>query len=121
MPETFVVRDWDVTNKLILGATKTITEHMKGMGRFGVTFSYSKGAHRLDIRWAALLEDSREISRDAHHGTTGARHDKNTYVLEIKEFHPGARYVLQASVRSDGGTDSSGEVWLRTLPPGRAR
>ena len=107
MSETWKTMRWDVT------------ERVKGAGRFGVAFSYSKGAHRMDIQWAALLEDGKEVSRDAHHGITGGRNDKNTYVLELEELRPGARYVLQASVRSDGGTDSNGEVWLRALPAGK--
>jgi len=93
-----------------------VTERIKSAGRYGVTFCYTKGRHRLDIQWAALLEDGKEVSRDAHHGMTGGRSRANTYTLDLAGLRPGSRYVLQASVRSDGGTDSSGEIRLRSLP-----
>ncbi len=98
-----------------------VTECLKSPGRFGVTFSYTKGRHRLDIQWAALLEDGREVSRDAHHGMTGGKSTANTYTLDLANLRPGSRYVLHASVRSGGGTDSNGEIRLRDLPPEGAR
>jgi hypothetical protein len=104
MSVTWKPMQWDVTG------------HIKSAGRFGVTFGYTKGRHRLNIQWAALLEDGKEVSRDAHHGMTGGRSRENTYTLDLARHRPGSRYVLHASVRSDGGTDSSGDIWLRVLP-----
>jgi N-acetyl-beta-hexosaminidase len=39
----------------------------------------------------------------------------NLYVLKVAQVKPQARYELRARVRSEGGTDSYGEVYLRRL------
>jgi len=98
--ETWAVREWE------------IGRHVTGAGKIKVTFLYTGGGCRLDVRSVEIVVDGRIVAKDAHWGTTGARHEKNTYSLEIGEFPAGATITLRAQIRSDGGTDSNGEILL---------
>ncbi len=89
-----------------------ITPHIKTAGSCAATFQYTGGACRLDVQWAALLENGKEIARDTHPGQTGGSNSQNTYTFDLKTVKPNATYTLKASVRSDGGTDSNGDVLL---------
>jgi hypothetical protein len=80
-----------------------------------VTFQYTGGACRLDIKDVVLLADGEEIGRDEHEGQTGGSNLQNIYTLGLKKPKAGAKYTLKASVRSDGGTDSNGEVLVRAM------
>jgi hexosaminidase len=92
--------------------TFDITGWIKEPGRYIVLFQYTRGAHRLGIEWAALVKDGEEVHRDAHRGVTGAKDENNLYRLELGEVDPGATYELRASLRSEGGVDSTGEIRL---------
>ncbi len=98
--QQFATHEWDLVDKV------------KDSGVYVAYFSYSHGADRLDIEWAELLENGVPISRDTHPGTTGGADSANQYVLQVYTFKPGAKYTLRASVRTDGGTDSNGDVFM---------
>ena len=100
MTEQFTEHEWDVTPKI------------DGESVYVAYFSYSGGADRLDIQWAELLQDGQPISRDTHDGTTGGADKDNEYVLQVYTFKPGAKYTLRAYVRTDGGNDSNGDIFL---------
>ncbi len=91
----------------------TVTGMLDRPGILEVIFQYEGGAHRLGIEWVALIEDGREISRDTHYGMTGAKDENNVYQVRAGKIRKGARYLIRASVRSEGGTDSSGSLWLK--------
>ena len=94
-----------------------ITAHVKHSGVYDVIFRYTGGAHRLDMRSVELLENDRVVSRDIHEGTTGARHHQNRYRLTVSTLRHQATYFLRALVRSDGGTDSNGQIILQPVIP----
>jgi hexosaminidase len=100
MSQTPVTLKWD--------ATAAITKS----GKYQVTMQYTDGADRLDVSWVALEENGTEIGRDTHDGSTGASDKKNVYSLFVPTVKAGAKYVLRAQVRSDGGTDSTGSVMV---------
>jgi len=89
-----------------------LTSHLDGPGTYVLIFSYTSGEHRLDIQSVEILEDEKVVSQDDHLGTTGGHHKDNTYTVQISEFKKTAKYLLRALVRSDGGTDSNGNVNL---------
>ena len=100
MSEKFVELTWDASRSV----TKT--------GKYRVTMQYSGGRHRLDIAWVSLLEDGKEIARDTHDGRTGVADVANSYVVAVPQMKDGAKYSIRAQVRSDGGTDSNGQVFV---------
>ncbi len=101
--EKFAMKKWD------------LTPLVKKPGKYAIEFQYTGGTHRLDIEWAEVLEDGKSVAQDKHLGITGGKTDQNVYNLRIPELKAGATYTLHASVRSDGGTDSKGDVLLRYL------
>lgn len=101
--EVFTPRTWDIS--------KAIT----AAGKYEVTFQFTGGAHRLDIGWAALFVNGKEVSRDQHEGVTGASTKKNVYRLVLDAAVVGAKYELQANIRSDAGTDSNGEITVQQV------
>jgi hexosaminidase len=100
--ESWTWIEWDVTALV----------HKPGPIQF--EFSFESGAHGLAIDSALLLEDGREIARDAHAGWAGAGTHDNVYRLTVPEpLGDHAHFVLRAHIRSDGGTDSHGSVLVR--------
>ena len=97
--ESYKILEWNVIPQI------------KKSGKATATFQYTSGTCRLGIEWVALsLANGKEVARDTHRGMTGAVDQDNVYTFDIKEVPPGAGYILRASVRSEGGTDSNGYV-----------
>ena len=90
--------------------TWNITEHLKTAGDYILKFAYTGGAHRLDIEWIEILENDKVVAKDEHPGTTGGRNKDNSYYVSIDKIVKSAAYTLKARVRSDGGSDSNGEI-----------
>jgi len=90
-----------------------VTALIRSAGNYEVTFAYTKGAHRLAIRTVELLAGGKVVSADQHDGVTGKLHSGNTYTLAIPPSAPGTAFTLRAEVRSEGGTDSNGEILIR--------
>jgi hexosaminidase len=101
MSEDYKRLEWDVTRFLT------------GPGAYEFEFAYSKGKCGAAIRWAALTADGVEADRDGHEGFAGARSRQNTFTLRLPSHNTAATYKLEASMRSDGGTDSNGVVRVK--------
>ncbi len=89
-----------------------ISEVLKQSGDYEVILDYEKGYHGVAIEWVALIENGSEIARDTHIGWSGTSELGHVYRLRINSVHPGAMYTLSVSMRCDGGTDSTGSVYL---------
>jgi len=100
MSENFVVFDYN------------ISEVLKQSGDYEVILDYEKGYHGVAIEWVALIENGSEIARDTHVGWSGTMKLGHVYRLRINSVQPGAVYTLGVSMRCDGGTDSTGSVYL---------
>lgn len=83
-------------------------------GDYEVAFIYQKGTHALDISEVTLLEDGKPITSDAHTGFAGNNMKGIAYKLKLPQVKSGATYTLRARVRGNGGTDSHGEVKIRS-------
>jgi hexosaminidase len=94
-----------------------ITAEVRQPGPLDVALVYQRGQHAVQIQSVTLLEDGRESSRDEHVGVTGAAHEKNTYHLRLAATKAGATYTLRARIRTNGGTDSYGDVLVVTATP----
>ncbi|MCE5185785.1 MAG: beta-N-acetylhexosaminidase [Planctomycetaceae bacterium] len=98
--ETFQPMEWEITPLL------------QGSGTYSAIFRYTGGAHRLDIQSVEVLEDGVVISTDKHFGRTGGSSVNNTYTVAIPEHKKTAKYLIRAVVRSDGGSESNGTIYL---------
>ena len=104
IPTEYVTRTWDVT--------ETVT----APGIYRVTFAFTGGYARLDIRSAAFVAGGRVLCEDRHDGRTGGTHLANTYQLLLRELPAGAKVTLSAVVRTDGSDDSNGTVTVTRVP-----
>ena len=91
-----------------------VSDFFKSPGIYRVKLRYRNGAHGVNVESAALLEDGKEIARDAHSGFAGGYSRGNLYELNVARIKAGTRYVLRLELRGEGGTDSHGEIWLQT-------
>jgi hexosaminidase len=98
--DAFAVREWNVTPAI------------PAAGTYEVKFQFSGGTHRLDIDWVELAVNGNVAGRDDHDGVTGATHAGNVYSIAVGAVPPGATLTLRANVRSDGGSDSNGEIFI---------
>ncbi|MDI9636948.1 beta-N-acetylhexosaminidase [Geitlerinema splendidum] len=96
--EEFQTVEWD------------LSEAIKQNGNYRIRFAYTSGDHRLDIAWAELIINGVSAGKDEHAGQTGGETKNNVYRFNNIKVPPGAKVMLQASVRTDGGTDSNGDI-----------
>ena len=90
--------------------TWVVSKGITGAGDYGFEFQYTRGAHRLDFRKVALLTDDAVVAHDDQAGHSGLENVHNVYRFAIAKHDPAAKYLLQAEIKADGGTDSSGEI-----------
>ncbi|MBX3728792.1 MAG: carboxypeptidase regulatory-like domain-containing protein [Candidatus Sumerlaeia bacterium] len=88
-----------------------------GGGDIRIEVVHDSGQHGVNISWVALLEDGREIQRDTHEGWSGYSKRDNIYRVPLAQPRQGARYTVDVSMRSDGGTNSEGMVWIVVKSP----
>lgn len=98
--EQFAVKEWDVSPSIL------------NPGDYDVLFAYSWGDDRLDIQWVELLADGKLLQRVEHLGRTGGESKDNVYKMRLAGFKPGVKFTLRASVRSDGGDKSNGDIYI---------
>lgn len=91
-----------------------VTKLVKASGKHTVTLLYDKGAHAIEIESVALYENSREVSRDAHAGRSGAHKENIQYILNAPAPRQGATYTVKANFKGAGGRDSHGTVYFET-------
>jgi hexosaminidase len=95
-----------------------ITTNITGPGEVDVSFAGTSGANSLNIAWVSLLMNGTEVDRDTHNGftliSTPTLNVTNAavYVLHLPAFKPGATYSINASVQGNGGTNTTGSVFL---------
>ncbi len=98
--DRWTVLEWDVT------------ETLHAPGTYSLTFLYTSGFARLDIRKVTYsIGDYQSI--DAHKGTTGGVHINNVYTFKVPTHAPKGRRILRAEVRTDGSSDSNGQIILK--------
>ncbi len=101
--EVWAVREWPLSTGV-------------SPGKWRITFLYTKGGHRLDIDGVELVAGDRVIAADRHQGRTGIEHVKNVFRLDVPELPKDGPLVLRARIRSDGGSDSNGNISLLIVP-----
>lgn len=96
-----------------------VTDAVRAAGTTEITFQYLRGGYRLEVYRVSIFENGREVARDEHFGATGAVDVDNTWRLVLQSYDPEAEYTVVADIRSDGGLDSNGEIWLQNGPEDR--
>jgi len=89
-----------------------VTDRIKAAGEMLVEWNYTRGAHGVSLDSTELLTNGVPVATDTHGGWTGAGSHDNSYRLKLESYDPAAKYEILGKMRSSGGTDSRGEVWL---------
>ena len=92
-----------------------VTKAVNTAGALRVCLSHVEGADGVEMAWAALLENGREISRDAHAGYAGSKPREPFYMLALPTIKPGATYEIKVKLTGSGGLDSRGNVLFQTV------
>jgi len=92
-----------------------VTKFIKTPGSYEVEFRFEAGEHGLAIESVVLVSGDKEIASDVHPGWTGAQKRRNAYTLTVPDRPDGATYTLRVKLHSDGGTRSSGGIWIGLL------
>lgn len=100
MSEQWSTRDWDVT------------PFLDGPGQYTIHFNYEGGADAISIASAELLRDGQSTTKDIHPGWTGGVSHGRMYRLSLVDWSRAAHYTLRVQLRSEGGIDSRGALWL---------
>lgn len=82
-----------------------------------ITFTYSKGAHRLDIKGVDLVKaDGTVVASDYHNGSTGNSHTDNIYTLSnVKEGNYVLRYYVGHNTSGNDLTKTRGNITVTNL------
>lgn len=89
-----------------------VTGKIQAAGDVLVEWNYQRGAHGVSLQKTELLANGEVVAVDEHEGWTGAGSHNNTYQLRLQTFNPQAKYEILGTMKSSGGTDSFGDVWL---------
>ncbi|MBN1902562.1 carboxypeptidase regulatory-like domain-containing protein [Candidatus Sumerlaeota bacterium] len=88
------------------------TQALESGGNINILVLFEKGRHAVQPSAVFLFENNVCISRDEHIGWSGADHWNNDYSLNLNALSPGGQYRIEILIRCDGGTDSTGSVYL---------
>ena len=108
------VGSWISGELSVAMAPKTwdITELLASGGELAFLVEYRSGNHAVATAGAELLENGRAIASDQHAGWSGTNRWGNVYRMSLAERKAGARYEVRIMMRTDGGTDSFGDVFF---------
>lgn len=84
-------------------------------GVYIVDWNYEHGAHGLAIKETRVEINGKIVYSNAHDGWSGRYKKDQSYVLRIEAIPKNAKVEICGIVRSDGGTDSHGAVWIAKL------
>lgn len=84
-------------------------------GIYEVLLEYAYGDCRLDIQSVQLVVNGRVVAEDVHDGSTGSVNKGNRYRLKVAKLPPIAHVSLRITARTDGGTDSYGDIRVRRV------
>ncbi|MDF7822738.1 alpha-N-acetylglucosaminidase [Pontiellaceae bacterium B12227] len=92
--------------------TVDITKYVNQEGEYAVTLLSEPGQRTLSMTSVALLQNKREVMRDAHKGSSLCV-ERGTYVVEIKEHAFGTKYYLQIRFEEKNYRNNSCNLWIK--------
>ncbi len=99
----YQVKTWDISSAIV------------GAGKYSVRFQYTSGGHRLDIEGVEFVAGDQVLGGDPHYGRSGFENIDNVWTVDVKTVPSGAKVMLRAKVRGDGGGDSNGEITVTRI------
>lgn len=115
--EGVVVGKW-APNKIDTSGTVLswdISKYLKKPGQYNLSFLFNKGQKAVTISWAALYENDTLVHKDSHRGWSGNSKRNIVYRLALENRKLGAKYIIKAKLKGEGGNDSCGDLILRKV------
>ncbi|MGQ1788229.1 beta-N-acetylhexosaminidase [Saccharicrinis sp. GN24d3] len=111
-----LVAEWrpkDISGKKYNEFEMNATGKIDKNGKYELTFLYTGGNSRLDIKSVEVYKNGKKVTEDIHEGYTGGASKNNIYKFIIGDYETGAAYKIKAQVRGDLGNDSYGVVFIK--------
>lgn len=102
-----------ISGKVFAPLTTDLTGKIDAAGNYKITFMYTSGSTKLEIRSVELYKNGQKVMEDVHDGATGNQHNGNVYVIKVPEFETGAKYEIKAMVRGDIDNNSFGAILIK--------
>jgi hypothetical protein len=87
-------------------------------GTLTATIRYQRGRHAVATREAVLFRSGQPASADRHQGWSGFDQVGNSYRLRVDPYQEDRVWELMVDMRSDGGNDSYGTIFVAFDPDG---
>jgi hypothetical protein len=112
IPEVAPIAKWSSGE---LSETEQVKEYDLGPaiskpGPYALVFQYRSGGHRLDIDRCEIWHDQIKVYESKLAGRTGHFDSHNRHRFEVSAG--GGRWILKAWLKTSGGTDSNGEIFV---------
>lgn len=111
-----LVTKWNpetISGKTFAPLMMDVTGKIDTQGNYKVTFLYTGGSTKLEIKGVELYKNGQKVTEDIHDGSAGGQHIDNVYLIKVPQFETGAKYEIKATVRGDIDNNSSGAVLIR--------
>lgn len=111
-PEPVPVARWKAGDAASSWSTHEweITAGLKDSGHYKVFFHYPEWDNRIGVQWIEIVEDGRTVLKaEQPHRPGGANNRDNLFFITLQP-RTGAAYTLRASIRSETGKHSDGEI-----------
>lgn len=92
--------------------TIDVTPLVSSGGKAEILVRFESGRHAVETGAVSLLINGAPASTDNHKGWSGSDHWNNVYHLEMNAPPAGAPCLLKVELRCDGGSDSTGGIFL---------
>ena len=102
----------DLVNTAFTTLSFDATPYIESEGVIEIILTYEAGRHAVETGAVRLYRGSERISMEDERGWTGADHWNNSYTLYLDEYEEDASYTIEANLRGDGGSDSTGSVYM---------
>jgi hexosaminidase len=102
-----------ITGKTFSPLTLDLTGKIDASGSYKITFLYTYGSTKLEIKSVELYKNGQKVAEDVHDGAAGGEHTGNVYHFKVPQFETGAKYEIKAMVRGDIDNNSSGVVMIK--------
>ncbi len=89
-----------------------VTSMIEGNADITIVAQYESGRHAAVTKRAQIMMNGNLVGSSGHNGWTGADHFNNAYHLSLNTFQEGAEYTIRIQMKTDGGNDSNGSVYM---------
>lgn len=84
-------------------------------GVYEILIQYERGRHAVETQGASFVVGQASVASALYQGWSGIENYNNAYILHLNEVPQDGSLAVEVILRADGGTDSTGSVFLSRL------